>query len=215
MTDRPTFAMPSVDSERTITLGVLNAVQDDNKVTQRSVAKELGIALGLANTYIKRCIKKGYIKLSKVPPNRYAYYLTPNGFAEKSRLTAEFLSQSFLFFREAREQYAILLADCRARGWSRVAFCGSGDLAEIAGLCNKDIAIDVAAVIDSASDDSEDAALILRQVLSEIAGIDAVIITDLKSPQATFNALAASLPLERILAPKMLGIARSMPALAK
>ena len=215
MTDRPPFAVPSADPERTITLGLLNAVQDDHKVTQRSVAKDLGIALGLANAYLKRCIKKGYIKLSRVPPNRYAYYLTPHGFAEKSRLTAEFLSQSFLFFREAREQYTAIMADCAARGWKRVAFCGSGDLAEIAGLCNKDTAIEVAAIIDGAADDPEEASRAIRQVLSEIVGIEAVIVTDLKSPQATFNALAASLPLDRILTPRLLGIARSMPALAK
>ena len=45
---------------------------------------------------------KGLVKMSQVPLNRYAYYLTPQGFAEKSRLTAEYLSVSFNFFRRAR-----------------------------------------------------------------------------------------------------------------
>ena len=105
-------AAPSESATETeITLGLLNAVHDNSAVTQRTVARELGIALGLANAYLKRCVKKGLIKVSQVPPNRYAYYLTPQGFAEKSRLTAEYLSYSFTFFRRAREQFPSLGAE--------------------------------------------------------------------------------------------------------
>jgi DNA-binding MarR family transcriptional regulator len=208
--ERPNFVSDPTSAERAITLGLLNAIQDDNKLTQRSVAKGLGIALGLANAYLKRCIKKGYIKVSQVPPNRYAYYLTPRGFAEKSRLTAEFLSQSFLFFREAREQYTTLLADCAARGWTRLAFAGAGDLAEIATLCNKDSGVAIVAVIgDIQGSDAAEPERLLR-----LREIDAIVVTDLKTPQETFNALAAALPVERILTPAFLNIARSMPALA-
>ena len=82
------------NNEREITLGVLNAIHENAKVTQRSVANDLGIALGLANAYLKRCAKKGLIKIQQIPANRYAYYLTPKGFAEKTRLTTEYLSRS-------------------------------------------------------------------------------------------------------------------------
>ena len=41
-----------------IVLAVLNAVERDHQITQRSVAQELGIALGLANAYLKRCVRK-------------------------------------------------------------------------------------------------------------------------------------------------------------
>src|SRR5664279_857624 len=89
-------------SEDEIVLGVLDAVERDQHVTQRHVAGELGIALGLANTYLRRCVRKGLIKMSQVPRRRYAYYLTPQGLAEKSRLTAQYLAHSFSFFRRAR-----------------------------------------------------------------------------------------------------------------
>ena len=87
------------NNEQKITLGVLNAVHDDSNITQRSMAGELGIALGLTNSYLKRCVKKGLIKVQQAPANRYAYYLTPQGFSEKSRLAREYLSQGFQFFR--------------------------------------------------------------------------------------------------------------------
>jgi DNA-binding MarR family transcriptional regulator len=87
-----------------IVLNLLNSV-DDGAQSQRRIAEELGIALGLVNAYLKRCIKKGLIKVTQAPARRYAYYLTPKGFAEKSRLTVEYLAASFSFFRQAR-------ADC-------------------------------------------------------------------------------------------------------
>ena len=72
-----------------IVLSVLTSIERDSTITQRKLANELGIALGLANAYLRRCVRKGLIKMSQVPLNRYAYYLTPQGFSEKSRLTAE------------------------------------------------------------------------------------------------------------------------------
>ena len=117
-----------------ITLGVLSVIERDSEVTQRSISGELGIALGLANAYVRRCARKGWIKVSQVPLNRYAYYLTPKGFAEKGRLTAEYLAVSLNFFRNARQECAGLLADCVQRDWTRLALAGVGELAEIAIL---------------------------------------------------------------------------------
>ncbi len=124
-------------TEAHITLGMLNAVAENNVVTQRSLARDLGIALGLANAYLKRCVTKGYIKVTHVPAKRYAYYLTPTGFAEKSRLTAQYLAISFDFFRLARGQCGALFAECESQGWTRIVLSGAGELAEIAMLCRQ------------------------------------------------------------------------------
>ena len=68
-------------------LRLLEAVHEDSQVTQRGLASKLGIALGLANIYLKRMIHKGYIKCVNVQPNRISYLITPRGIAEKARLT--------------------------------------------------------------------------------------------------------------------------------
>src|SRR5580765_2856373 len=93
------------EEEERIVLNLLNSV-DDGAQSQRRIAEELGIALGLVNAYLKRCVKKGLVKVSEAPARRYAYYLTPRGFAEKSRLTVEYLGFSFSFFRQARAECA-------------------------------------------------------------------------------------------------------------
>jgi DNA-binding MarR family transcriptional regulator len=87
----PVRAARREPSNDAIVLGVLDAVERNPSVTQRSVARDLGIALGMVNAYLKRCLKKGLIKIGQVPPRRYAYYLTPRGMSEKSRLTPSYL----------------------------------------------------------------------------------------------------------------------------
>lgn len=198
----------SLDSESQITLGVLNAVEENSAVTQRTLAQDLGIALGLANAYLKRCAKKGLIKIASAPANRYAYYLTPQGFAEKSRLTARYLSQSFLLFRAARAQYDQLFAACAERGWRRIALAGAGDLAEIAELCAVRHELKLVGLLDDRAGDGAHGGMPVVRRLKDLGPVDAVVVTDMREPQAVFETLVQVLPRERVLAPEFLKIAR-------
>src|SRR6516164_798874 len=108
-------AEDSAETHR-IMLGLLDAVEQERVHSQRHLASELGIALGLANAYLKRCMKKGLGKVRQAAARRYAYYLTPQGFAEKSRLTVEYLSYSFGFFRQAKMDCSDLFRLAKARG---------------------------------------------------------------------------------------------------
>ncbi|MBI5752535.1 MAG: winged helix-turn-helix transcriptional regulator [Hydrogenophilales bacterium] len=122
------------DPDNARTLEILDIVQRNEQVSQRHLARQLGVALGLANSYLKRCVKKGWVKVQQAPANRYLYYLTPTGFTEKSRLTAEYLSTSLSFYREAGDSCSRLLDQCERNGWQRLLLCGVSDLAEIATL---------------------------------------------------------------------------------
>ncbi len=202
----------------TIMLGLLSAVERDSELTQRSLSSELGIALGLANAYLKRCANKGLIKVRQAPLNRYAYYLTPRGFAEKSRLTAKYLSVSFDFFRDAKNQCAALLAGCARDGRRRIALVGGGELAEITVLSATDTPVEIVCVIDAEGGATScagravvrdlDAALALAQASG---GLDALIVTDVRAPQDTFEAIAKAavgvgLGRDRVLVPALLRI---------
>jgi DNA-binding MarR family transcriptional regulator len=210
----PETADSESQAEAQITLGMLNAVEENSVLTQRSLARELGIALGLANAYLKRCVTKGYIKVTHAPAKRYAYYLTPQGFAEKSRLTAQYLAISFDFFRLARSQCSVLFAECETRGWTRIALCGAGELAEIAMLCAESHAVTLIGIVE-ANGTAGVGRLPLVTDLDALAEPDAVMITDQRTPQRTYDRIVMSLPRERVLAPRLLNISRTPPRLAE
>lgn len=198
-----------IDNEAQITLGLLNVIHENCAVTQRSVAKDLGIALGLANAYLKRCVKKGLVKVQQAPANRYVYYLTPKGFAEKSQLTARYLSLSFDFFRHARSQCDMVFSECVARDWRRIGLAGAGDLGEIAILCARELPVELVGFLDTAALGRPDfAGLPVATTLDGLGEIDALVLTDLTAPQETFDRLQKEFPPQRILAPRLLNVVR-------
>lgn len=190
-----------------IVLSVLTSIERDSTITQRKLASELGIALGLANGYLRRCVRKGLVKMRQAPLNRYAYYLTPQGFAEKSRLTAEYLTMSFDFFRRARSDCVALFRECEARGWRRVALLGAGDLAEIAVLSASETTVMVICIIDPRMAGQRCGGLpVVPDLAAALAGstaaeLDGIVLTDTRSPQASFDSLSLLLARANRLAP--------------
>lgn len=186
-----------------ITLGVLAAVEADAKISQRALSAELGVALGLANAYLKRCVRKGYIKIQQVPRRRYAYYLTPQGFSEKTRLTAEYLTSSLQFFRRARSEMGETMAHCAARDWRRIALAGASELAEIATLTAHDHEVEIVGVIDAALGRESFCGLPVVADLAAIQPVDAVIITRTNDIQELVAALGGELGEGRLLTPRL------------
>ncbi|MBI2240185.1 MAG: winged helix-turn-helix transcriptional regulator [Magnetospirillum gryphiswaldense] len=189
------------DSERL--LRVLDTVEQNSTLGQRDIAREVGVALGLANTYIKRAIKKGLLKAVQAPANRYAYYLTPQGIAEKSLLTVEFLSQSFRFFRLARSQCEEILEQCAASGWNRVALFGSSDLAQIMILCALESNVSIVSVIDAEQSKPSFSGIPTSPNIEMAPPFDVIVFTHMKSP-GLWNQIHQSYPNLRIRAPKLL-----------
>jgi len=77
-------------------------------------------------------VRKGLLRIQQTPANRYLYYLTPKGFAEKNRLTGQFLSSSFRYYRRADDSCDQIYNECVKAGWKGIVIYGVTDLAEIA-----------------------------------------------------------------------------------
>ena len=155
---------------------------------------------------------KGLVKVRGAPARRYAYYLTPQGFAEKSRLTVQYLSYSFGFFRQAKTDCSDLFRAAHARGIKRVALAGQSDLAEIAALCAIEHGIEIVGVVQAGAENHK---FIGHSVFADFDAapkpIDAVLITDLIKPREICEAAIACLGAERVLIPKLLRIRMKQP----
>jgi DNA-binding MarR family transcriptional regulator len=201
-------ATKSTDVEQTrIVLGLLEYVERGGEQSQRRLASELGVALGLVNAYVRRCVRKGLVKVRHAPARRYAYYLTPRGFAEKSRLTVEYMSYSLSLFRRAKTECTAAFATARERGFARMALLGVSDLAEIAMICALDSGMTIIAVIDPNASVQRFAGAPVAASPDDIAGpIDAVLVTDMRAAGETAAAAIARYGAERVFMPALLGV---------
>lgn len=132
------------------TLSILENIERNPEITQADLAAQLGIAVGSVNWYIKRMVKKGWVKVSRMQRRRLRYLLTPQGISEKSRLTASFLQASLKWYRLTRTDTKRLLNDVRRAGFDAVCIEGDGDLAEIVYLTCLEAGVSVLPEIDPA-----------------------------------------------------------------
>lgn len=137
------------------TLRILNELSDNGLMTQRDLSSSLGIALGLVNSYLKNLIRKGYITVRNIPPRRYAYYLTPRGLSEKTRLTYHLLQDYTRVYREARATLKKLFSQLQASGVRRVVFAGADEVAEIAYLTLQETELELAGIVDGEREGEE------------------------------------------------------------
>lgn len=192
-------------------LDFLTSLERGEVVTQSRLSKRIDISIGLVNALLKRAIHKGYVKAKSAPYRRYAYYLTPRGFAEKSRLVATYLEDSLAFFRVARQEYAELFERARRSGTHRFVIAGSGELAEIALLAARETEATVVCVVDRACNKSQFQGVPVVQSLDDLSDVDALVIADARAPQETFDKFSAHYMETRVLAPAFLRISRVHP----
>jgi predicted transcriptional regulator len=169
---------------------LMEEIAGEEPLTQRDLSRRLDIALGLVNSYLKNLVAKGYVRIKAFPRNRYAYILTPQGIAEKSRLAYQHLSYFTNLYRIARQDYALLFRALAGAGVRRVAFCGVDEVAEIAYLSLRESGIELAAVMDDerAGEPFFDTTIgTLRNGIE--TGADRIIITSFKRGEALWEQL--------------------------
>ncbi|NOZ10103.1 MAG: winged helix-turn-helix transcriptional regulator [Gammaproteobacteria bacterium] len=199
------------DREARLTLGLLSAIDGHSDVSQRHLARDMGVALGLANSYLKRCVRKGYVKMREAPANRFLYYLTPKGFAEKSRLTTRYLTNSLTFYRQAAESCSHAFAVCCEKGHRKVLLCGYSDLAEIALLRAMEFEIEIIGVFDRSVAHKHFYSRPVWASLKSVPNYDIALLTDLNSTVEHYYKLVDTLGEDRVMVPGVLDIIKPLP----
>lgn len=121
-------------------------------LTQRSLAKTQGVALGLANLLIRRLAKKGYIDIESVQGRRRRYRITPEGIAARTRLTDEHFSHSLYSYREIRRFFTSSLETFSQTNRRNILIVGTGEVAEIAYLTLRALDLNLAGIVDESTE---------------------------------------------------------------
>jgi DNA-binding MarR family transcriptional regulator len=180
---------------------LLNEVERNGSVTQRSLATKLGVALGLTNLYLKRLARKGYIKITTIPPHRIRYLLTPQGLAEKSRLTYQYMQYSLSHYRDMRARLREVLAQAVERGVKRVVIYGTGEFSEMAYLSLREMNLTLVGFVDDGQRESFLSYPVWKPDALSDWEFDAVLLADLGNTETQIKFLRRlSIPEEKILA---------------
>lgn len=190
-----------MDPQDIRSLQLLEEIDNNHSPSQRDLARKLNISLGLVNSFIKRLARKGYVKITTIPRNRVKYILTPQGFAEKSRLTYEFIQYSLHFYKRALSNLQDLLNELEKKGVKKVIFYGAGDLAEIASISLKASDIELIGVVEDSKEGEKFSGHTIRSIekLNQLE-FDRIIISTIDSQEAILNKLLQKkIPAERII----------------
>lgn len=170
-----------LNQEAIRTFQLMNEIEDGTVVSQRELAGRLGVAVGLVNSYLKNLVAKGYVRVKNYPRNRYAYLLTPKGFAEKGRLAFQHLDYFTGLYTTTRRGYQDLFQLLKAEGVKELIFCGVDEVAEIAYLSLKEVGIPLQVVMDDVNGKTT---LFDHPVVDLVSGLSAsdgpIVITSLK-----------------------------------
>lgn len=135
-------------------LRLLEEVGATSDLSQRTLAHRLGVALGVANLLLRNLARKGYIRVTRVGPRRWAYALTPAGIARKFQLAIAYVDGFLDHYRRVRlllrEDLGALALDSE----SRVAIYGRSELAELVFLALKDMGVTRISIFDRDGHDS-------------------------------------------------------------
>jgi DNA-binding MarR family transcriptional regulator len=146
------------DTREQLERRILIELESTAPITQRSIASELGIAVGLNNLLMRRLVKKGWIQVKRVSARRIRYQITPAGMLAKARLSRQYFLASLSFYRECRERVRERLAAAAAglvqRGGADarkdIVFYGAGEVAEVAYVCLQETPLALVGIVDPA-----------------------------------------------------------------
>ena len=171
-------------------LQILDELSNNDALTQRDLSQRLGIALGLVNSYIKNLVAKGYITVRNIPTKRYAYYLTPKGFAEKSRLAYDLLQDYTRIYREAKNSYRQLFFEFERSGVKRIVFAGADEVAEFAYITLQETKLELVGVVDP----DKTGEVFFGRTISPLSGLkdmeyDSIVVTSYLKREAILRSL--------------------------
>lgn len=146
-------AMPTDSHYEEYIYQILTALDGEQQISQRSLSRRMGIALGLTNLLVRRLVRKGFMRMVGIKPRRVRYLLTPTGIAEKARMSQVAFHHAVQRYGVARARvenaFRRLSADWpKTVGPKRIIFYGTGEVAEIGYICLQDVDLDLVGVID-------------------------------------------------------------------
>jgi EPS-associated MarR family transcriptional regulator len=99
---------------------LLKTLEENPELSQRDLAKRLGVSLGKVNFCLNALVEKGSLKINNFRNSEnklaYAYLLTPRGVDEKARITVQFLKNKMREYERLKSEIEELQREAKQKG---------------------------------------------------------------------------------------------------
>jgi len=129
-------------------LNLLQELEKNPIVSQRELSHKFGIALGVTNACLKRMARRGWIRIVGLNHHRIGYYLTPKGFAEKTRLVLHLFNWTVQHYSTLKEIIGERLLEMQNEGVERIVFYGISDEMEIAYVTLQGLTVKLVGIVE-------------------------------------------------------------------
>jgi EPS-associated MarR family transcriptional regulator len=106
--------------DETTHYGLLKTLEENPGLSQRDLAKKLGVSLGKVNFCLNALVAKGNLKINNFRNSdnklAYAYLLTPSGVEQKARMTVQFLKRKVQEYEQLRSEIEELRREAAVKG---------------------------------------------------------------------------------------------------
>jgi hypothetical protein len=138
---------------------LLARLQDGGAMSQRSLARELGIALGLTNSLLRRTAQNGWVQVVRAEPAALRYVITAEGVAQETAMSRAHFDGAVRSYAEVRDRIRFVFNLLSSR-WGapgsptaaapakEVVFYGAGEVAEVGYVCLQDCDLRLVGVVD-------------------------------------------------------------------
>jgi len=110
-------------SDDTTSYGLLKTLENNPSLSQRDLAKRLGVSLGKVNFCLNALVEKGFLKINNFRNSdnklAYAYVLTPHGIEARTRMTVHFLKRKVQEYEHLRVEIEELRREAEQQGLLR------------------------------------------------------------------------------------------------
>jgi len=129
-------------------LRLLEELEKNPIVSQRELSHKFDIALGVTNACLKRMARKGLIRIRGFNHRKIGYYLTPKGFAEKTKLTLHLISWTVQHYSSLKNFIVERFLEMQNNGIERVVFYGVSDEMEVAYITLQGVKLKLVGIVE-------------------------------------------------------------------
>ena len=140
--------MPLNPSEELRDLRILEELEKNPNVSQRTLSHRCKMALGLTNAYLNRMSERGWIRVEGLNRRSVKYYLTAKGVSEKAKLTLKMINRTMEQYSELKKIISNRLLEMKREGMQRIVFYGVGDEMEVSYATLQGLSLKLVGIVE-------------------------------------------------------------------